>query len=263
MKRLFLLSLVAILACYCPNNAKAQEQSDDAIHSFTSLQNPPTYPGGIKSFYDFIGGEMKYPTTAVKENVQGNVLISFIVEKDGSLNNINVERKLGAGTDEEAVRVLKLSKKWNPGMMNGKPVRVKYNIPIKFAIPNKKSNDVAPVGATTTNDETIYNFVSMENPPKYAGGMAAFYAFISQNLKYPEKAIKEKIEGSVLVSFTIEKDGSLNDINIVRKLGAGLDEEAVRVLNLSEKWDPGKLKDGTVVRVKYNIPIKFSLAKKN
>ena len=138
MKRFLLLSLVAILACYCPNNAKAQEQTDDTIHSLTSLQNPPTYPGGIKSFYDFIGGEMEYPTTAVKENVQGNVLISFIIEKDGSLNNINVDRKLGAGLDEEAVSVLKLSEKWNPGKLkDGTVVKVKYNIPIKFSLTKK------------------------------------------------------------------------------------------------------------------------------
>ncbi|MDQ7947472.1 MAG: energy transducer TonB, partial [Pedobacter sp.] len=77
---------------------------------------------------------IKYPPMAQDQNIQGNVHVSFTVEKDGSLTDIRVERKLGYGTDEEAVRVLKLAKRWNPGMQNGKPVRVKYNIPIKFSL---------------------------------------------------------------------------------------------------------------------------------
>ena len=60
--------------------------------------------------------------------------MSFIVEKDGSLTDIKIDRKLGFGTDEEAVRVLKLSEKWNPGKINGQPIRVKYNIPIAFKL---------------------------------------------------------------------------------------------------------------------------------
>lgn len=77
---------------------------------------------------------MKYPAEAVKNNVQGKVFLSFVVEMDGSLTNIKVERRLGSGTDEEAVRVLEESPKWIPGMQNGRPVRVKYNIPISFAL---------------------------------------------------------------------------------------------------------------------------------
>ena len=77
---------------------------------------------------------MKYTDTAIKNNVQGSVLVSFIIEQDGTLADTKVEKKLGSGTDEEAIRVLKLSKKWNPGLIDGKPVRVKYNIPVKFSL---------------------------------------------------------------------------------------------------------------------------------
>jgi protein TonB len=98
------------------------------------MENPPAYPGGIEKFYRFLGDNIKYPPMAAENNIQGNVFVSFTVEKDGSLTDIKIDRKLGYGTDEEAVRVLKLSKRWNPGMQNGKPVRVKYNIPIKFSL---------------------------------------------------------------------------------------------------------------------------------
>lgn len=107
---------------------------DNTVYNFVSMENPPTYPGGIDKFYAFLGNNIKYPPMAAENNIQGNVFVSFTVEKDGSLTDLKIERKLGYGTDEEALRVLRLAKRWNPGMQNGKPVRVKYNIPIKFSL---------------------------------------------------------------------------------------------------------------------------------
>ena len=107
---------------------------DNTVYNFVSMENPPTYPGGMQKFYDFLGQNIKYPPMAQDQNIQGNVHVSFTVEKDGSITDAKVERKLGYGTDEEAIRVLRLAKRWNPGMQNGKPVRVKYNIPIKFSL---------------------------------------------------------------------------------------------------------------------------------
>jgi len=108
---------------------------DETVYSFVSMETPPTYPRGIDKFYQFLDENIKYPEEAKKRNIQGNVFVSFIIEKDGSLTDIKIARKLGFGTDEEAIRVLKLSRRWNPGMKNGKPVRVKYNIPVRFSLP--------------------------------------------------------------------------------------------------------------------------------
>ena len=105
---------------------------DNTVYNFVSMENPPNYPGGMEKFYEYLGKNIKYPPMAAENNISGNVFVSFTVEKDGSITDAKVDRKLGYGTDEEALRVLRLSKRWNPGMQNGKPVRVKYNIPIKF-----------------------------------------------------------------------------------------------------------------------------------
>lgn len=266
MKKSIYSSLFAMLLLgFCVKNASAQE--DKTVYNFVSMETPPTYPGGIDKFYEFLGENIKYPQQAKDENVQGNVYISFTVEKDGSLNDIKVDRKLGAGTDDEAVRVLKLSKKWNPGMQNGKVVRTKYNIPVRFKIPGKAaaprpanySSPAVPKTISAT-DTTIYSFVSLENPPQYPGGIVEFYKFLGESIKYPELAKENKIEGNVFASFVVEKDGSLTNLKIDRKLGYGTDEEALRVLGLSQKWFPATI-GGTAARVKYNIPIKFSLSK--
>jgi len=133
MKLKIFSSLIAVLLFnLCLSKTFAQ---DNKLYDHVSLEHPPTYPGGIAQFYKFIGENIKYPKAASDNKVTGTVYISFIVEKDGSLTDIETKaRKLGSGTDEEAIRVLKLSKKWNPGMEDGKPVRVKYNIPIKFSM---------------------------------------------------------------------------------------------------------------------------------
>ena len=109
---------------------------DNTIYNHVSMENPPMYPGGMQKFYDWVGSTLRYPAMATDNNIQGTVQVSFTIEKDGTLTDVKSEgRKLGYGMEEEAVRVLRLSKRWNVGMQNGKPVRVKYNIPLKFTMP--------------------------------------------------------------------------------------------------------------------------------
>ena len=115
--------------------ADAAVTEDNTVRpDFIGLEVQPSYPGGMDKFYAYLSKAIRYPAPAQEANVQGKVFLSFIVEKNGSLTDIKVERKLGYGTDEEAVRVLKASPKWIPGIQNGRPVRVKYNIPISFAL---------------------------------------------------------------------------------------------------------------------------------
>jgi protein TonB len=92
----------------------------------------PMPVGGEAAWAKFLNKNLRYPPAAQEEGVGGRVFMSFIVEKDGTLSNINIERAAGHGFDEEAARVLKLAKAWKPGMQNGQAVRVKYIIPINF-----------------------------------------------------------------------------------------------------------------------------------
>lgn len=114
-----------------PKDAKIVE--DNNVYGvFEALEVQPTFPGGMDKFYKYLAKTIRYPEMAQEQGIQGKVFLSFIIEKNGALTDIKIERKLGYGTDEEAVRVLKGSPKWMPGIQNGKAVRVKYNIPISF-----------------------------------------------------------------------------------------------------------------------------------
>jgi TonB family protein len=101
---------------------------------FTSVEHVPDFPGGFKAFLAFLSNNIKYPAAMRNNNVQGRVIISFIVEADGTLTDIRVVRSLEQDADAEAVRVIKLSPKWNPGSQNGHLVRVQYTVPINFSL---------------------------------------------------------------------------------------------------------------------------------
>ena len=101
-------------------------------------------------------------------------------------------------------------------------------------------------------------FERVEIQPEFAGGMEAFRNFLIKNLKYPNAAQKSNIQGKVYLNFTVEADGSLSNITVLRGIGFGCDEEALRVMKLMPKWKPGK-QSGRAVRVKFNMPIMFTL----
>jgi len=98
------------------------------------LEVMPEPVGGAAAWAKFLQKNLRFPAVAQEQNVSGRVTLSFIIEKDGSLSNIKVEHGAGYGFDEEALRVLKLAKAWKPGIQNGQPVRVRYNIPINFQL---------------------------------------------------------------------------------------------------------------------------------
>ena len=103
---------------------------DNTIYKAVEVR--PDFPGGIQKFYEFVGKNYRVP----EEDVKGKVFVQFVVEKDGSLTDIKVMRDLGYGTGAEAIRVLKKSPRWKPGIQNGRPVRVLYSLPINITQAN-------------------------------------------------------------------------------------------------------------------------------
>ena len=105
-------------------------------------------------------------------------------------------------------------------------------------------------------NEKVFDIV--EQMPEYPGGMQALFEFLKENIKYPEDAQKQKVEGRVIATFVVETDGSISNIEVVKHAFPSLDAEAVRVIQAMPKWIPGRQK-GQAVRVKFVMPINFSL----
>ncbi|MDB4925972.1 energy transducer TonB [Mucilaginibacter sp.] len=107
-------------------------EKSNEIHTYVDVMPEPF--GGAAGWGKFLQKNLHYPPEALDKGIGGRVLVSFVVEKDGHLSSVMVDRGAGFGMDEEALRVLKLSHAWKPGMQSGQPVRVKYTIPISFSI---------------------------------------------------------------------------------------------------------------------------------
>ncbi|GAB3247634.1 hypothetical protein GCM10027347_03370 [Larkinella harenae] len=101
---------------------------------FTVVEQNPEFPGGMAALGQFLNKNMRYPPAASRANISGRVFVSFVVNTDGSIQDVTVLKGLGFGTDEEAMRVVKAMPKWRPGKQSGRPVRVKYNLPINFQL---------------------------------------------------------------------------------------------------------------------------------
>ena len=113
-----------------------QEVTQETNEIFTNVEVLPSFPGGIEQFYKFLNKQLVYPPMSKENNIQGRVTVNFVVERDGSLTDIKVLRGVAGGEDlsQEAIRVLKKSPKWTPGIQNGRPVRVSYSVPVVFAL---------------------------------------------------------------------------------------------------------------------------------
>ncbi len=105
-------------------------------------------------------------------------------------------------------------------------------------------------------EEQIFTIV--EDQPSFPGGDAALMKYLQENLKYPTMAREAGIQGTVFVTFVVEIDGNITDVRILRGVGGGLDEEAIRVVQSMPAWTPGRQR-GQAVRVQFNLPIRFVL----
>ena len=116
--------------------AKPEPAIDNTLYSNTTLiEAYPEFPGGQAAFAKFLGRNLRFPASAIDEGVHGKVLVSFIIEKSGELSNIKILNGIGAGCDEEAIRVLLKSPRWKAGVQNKQKVRVMYTLPINFQTP--------------------------------------------------------------------------------------------------------------------------------
>ncbi len=117
---------------YIPPETDEEEVEEQQI--FQVVENMPEFPGGRGELMKYLATNIKYPPYAKEAGIQGRVFINFVVETDGSITAVKVLRGIGGGCDEEAIRVVKNMPKWKPGMQRGKPVRVSFNLPVKFTL---------------------------------------------------------------------------------------------------------------------------------
>lgn len=135
------IALCGLSACGCAyastdvtEIAIVDDNGDNKL--YTVVEQTASFPGGDQALFSFIGNNLHYPSEAAEAGIQGKVIVSFVVEKDGSISQAKVIRSVDTALDAEALRVVKKLPKWVPGRNNGKPVRSQYVLPISFRLQN-------------------------------------------------------------------------------------------------------------------------------
>ena len=212
----------------------------------------PDFTASGHNIYKYINDNLKYPANATN-SAKGTLKLYYIIDTLGKITDIRINKNVSAEADDAIINILGKAPAYTPGTLYGHKVKVGYTMMLDVDL-NTATKTITAQRYIDTNK----TYTSVEVPPSFPGGNDRLYQFISQNVRYPESARAKKIEGRVFISFVVEKDGHLSDIKVVRSPDESLSEEALRVLKLLPRWNPGT-QNGKPVRVMFTVPINFSL----
>lgn len=251
-----------------PTNKKSKATDAKSVAD-KIVENPdidPMFGGGSYGMSNFIMQNMNYPQESIDRKAEGLVVWTFIVEKDGTMNNFEIIHRADSALDQEALRIIKLMPPWRPAKYNGEFVRAKTYVPMLFKLNNGKRvaarNPQPPVqspikiDSVIMGDEKIYSIV--DQMPQFPGGEERLASFLTTNLEYPRQARQDGLQGRILCSFVVGKDGRISDIQVVEGVDVSLNDEAVRLLSVMPAWNPG-INEGEKVRVRCVLPIDFKI----
>lgn len=134
--------LIGALMIVFSKATMAQTNSGDSAHKiegdseriYDIVEQMPSFPGGNQALFQYISSHIKYPASAAEAGLQGRVIVTFVVEPDGSITNVKVSKSVDAALDKEALRLVSSMPRWIPGKQNGKAIRVKYSVPVSFRL---------------------------------------------------------------------------------------------------------------------------------
>ncbi|MCR4918236.1 MAG: energy transducer TonB [Prevotella sp.] len=187
---------------------------------------------GLESYFSEAGCEL-----GGDDESAVSVTISLIVKEDGTPVQAKIENDIDDIDEDKLLALCSKMPKWMPAYQDGQPVMkdAVFSLSLK-----KHAYDVVP------------------QMPSFTGGQGALFSYLSQSIKYPKDCEKRGVQGRVICTFVVERDGSISDVRVVKSVDPLLDAEAVRVIRNMPNWQPGMQK-GKAVRVKFTIPVTFRL----
>ncbi len=263
---LLMLSLLSFSAA-AQTKTKLKYPKPDAREVFDSVAAPAVPLGGTRAYAEFLAAHQRYPGAALQQGLQGTVPVSFIVEKTGAISEVKVDQPLAPELDAEALRLIRSGPRWTPARHRGQVVRQRVRVPVSFVLSPGSAEVVkrpapaaAPAGAPANSaaDPDAPLAVAPDVPTRPVGGTETFFDWIQQHQVYPRLARQRKIQGRVMVEFMVQPDGSLTDARVLKKMGSGLDEEALRLIKTAPKWEPATYK-GRPLKQKMVLPVIFQL----
>jgi TonB family protein len=211
-----------------------------------------------KKLFEYVAEHLTYPESMKAARIEGKVYVTFAITTNGYVAEVRITKSLNPSADQAALDVVNSLNenvgKWTPGTKEGIPVTMDMVLPISFVLGTEKTTQ--ETSALELNNDDPYTYV--ERMPTFPDGHEAMYKFIYDNIHYPETAKKKGISGQVIVQFVVSKEGEIQNAKVLRGIGGGCDEEALRVVNSMPDWTPGQ-HNGKYVPVVFTLPVKFIL----
>jgi len=248
MKRALLEAAVFVSSLVC---AHAQQVTDSAgvvpaEGKFIRLSKEPEFPGGLTALMHYINKNIHYPDSAFAENIQGVVTVLFTIDREGKAVNARLERGIGGGCDEEALRLIGTMPLWSPGIYKGRPVNVVYRLPVHFSIPDK----IPEHNEDISGPQLVYRYV--DQIPEFPGGKAALIKYLAAEI--PELKEKKRQEDAVL-EFLVQSNGKVQHIKLLKRgCSSELEQRLSAVADRLPRWKPAKA-NGKAVNAYYNISV--------
>jgi TonB family protein len=235
--------LLALALAAAPLSTALAQTSKGVDKPYTYVEQMPQFKGGEGEMLKFLGSNIKYPKDAIDNGLEGMTVLSFVVETDGTLSEVQTVKKLSPSTDAEAIRVVKqMSGQWTPGQQSGKAVRVRYTLPIKFAL---RDTDKAAAAEKANR------------MPTFKGGAEAMQQTMQSHLTLPAEAKKENLNARVVVKFYVDKEGQVSNVRLegtkLKKTvgpGSDLDYMDASTFQLQNKAILAKLSEAAMAAVK-------------
>jgi TonB family protein len=250
-----------------------------------SMDRLPENYGGSQELKRFLEYHLVYPPKELKEKTEGKVVIEFMVTKEGKVAHAKVIERASPAMNEEAMRLFSMLL-WKPAAQKGKEVDYSTTVTIPFKIskykkslkargenyqeieakllnpkkPSKRHNEKDLALATFKTDSSMVIHEKTDKPAKYLYGNDSLQKWILSELEYPEQARSLHIEGTVFLSMVVETNGYVSNIKPDKGVGAGCNEEAIRLLG-ETIWKPAE-KEGMLVRSRIIYPITFMINNK-
>ena len=250
------LSLTQLASGSVPIQISSQSTLQQSDKQKVGATTPPSFPGGEEALRAYLEEHTVYPEEAQKQKIQGQVRITFIVQPDGQISDIAVAQGAALLLDREALRVVRSMPRWIPAREKGIAVAMPVTIPITFRIPTTSQPTLVP--NPSSQQQAKSEGIEDNLQPMFPGGEQALIAYMSNNLVYPEAAVRKQLQGRLFVRFVVEADGRLTNIAIHRSAHPILDEEGMRMVRSMPRWVPAR-REGDAVAAPMMLPITFKL----
>ena len=221
-------------------DAIGESNSQDVGHEVEAVDTPPELIGGL----DELLGRVVYPEDARRDGTEGRVIVQFVVDERGEVSDAECTLDPDPRLCAAAVQAI-ASSSFTPGLHEGRPVRVRFALPVRFAL-----NDAEPVGPAGRGADV---YETVDTPPQMIGGMQA----LSRAFRYPEAARAEGVEGKVFVQFVVSETGEVLDPICMENPDPRLCTSAIQAVS-QQRFSPG-IKNRQPVKVLYTVPVNFVL----